>query len=277
MDLIAQTIEVGDMLATGLAFLVIGGVITSVLLFHWAWQRSVQRNLERVARHLGGRYVAGGLLGCYGEISFQHQGRTATVRFSRHGKNKHFTHVELRWSGPSFRCEVYPERFLSGLGKLMGMQDIQVGESRFDREFLITGDNVPAIKSFINAPVQSAIFNLSRYVSGMHVRCAPSSLTVTCRGMLVDFVRLVEFVKLCCQLCDAAVIAQAHGIEFLEKTQLAKGVTSTEAKCMVCGETLLSEIVYCRACKTPHHHDCWSYGGGCSTYGCGERKFAGKG
>ena len=276
MELLAQANGGGDVLAAILMFLFIAGVAAASLLFHWGWRRSAQKNLERVARHLGGRYIAGGLLAGYGEIEFEHQGQTATIRFSRRSKNKHFTHVELRWAGPSFRCEIYPEGFLFGLAKLMGMQDIQVGEPGFDREFLITGDNVPAIKSFFSAHVQSAIFNLSRYVSGMHVRCTPTSLTVTCRGMLVDFVHLVEFVKLCCQLCDAAVIAQAHGIEFLEGAQLAKVAASSEAKCMVCGETLLAEVVYCRACKTPHHRDCWSYGGGCSTYGCGGKRFAAK-
>lgn len=29
-----------------------------------------------------------------------------------------------------------------------------------------------------------------------------------------------------------------------------------------------SDIVVCSTCDTPHHKDCWSENGGCTTYGC---------
>jgi hypothetical protein len=40
----------------------------------------------------------------------------------------------------------------------------------------------------------------------------------------------------------------------------------------VCGDHLAEEIVICRRCNTPHHRECWQYGGGCATYGCGGRE-----
>jgi hypothetical protein len=187
--------------------------------------------------------------------------------------------VEIRWAGPRFRCEIYPEGFLASLRKLMGMQDIIIGSPRFDAAFVITGDDEPGIKALLNGQVQSAIFHLASYVSGMHVRMGTSSLTVTSAGLLQsDLGRLVAFVKLSGELCDAAVSAQGQGIEFLEGGPAA-AMTVREAegaRCMVCGEALASQVVYCRSCKTPHHRDCWSYGGGCSTYGCGEKKYVSK-
>ena len=41
------------------------------------------------------------------------------------------------------------------------------------------------------------------------------------------------------------------------------------ARCGVCGEEAVTRVVQCAKCMTPHHDECWSYGGGCSIYGCG--------
>lgn len=43
--------------------------------------------------------------------------------------------------------------------------------------------------------------------------------------------------------------------------------------CQVCGQELKQNIVYCAKCRTPHHRECWSYNGKCSTYGCDEMRF----
>ena len=39
-------------------------------------------------------------------------------------------------------------------------------------------------------------------------------------------------------------------------------------RCLVCGDSLESDLVSCTACATLHHQDCWDYARGCSTYGC---------
>ena len=43
--------------------------------------------------------------------------------------------------------------------------------------------------------------------------------------------------------------------------------------CQVCHEKMDSRVVYCGKCRTPHHEECWSYMGMCSTYGCREIRF----
>lgn len=39
-------------------------------------------------------------------------------------------------------------------------------------------------------------------------------------------------------------------------------------RCPVCGDPLSGNTVSCPECETPHHADCWSFGGACSIYGC---------
>ncbi|MCS6863250.1 MAG: hypothetical protein NZT92_23330, partial [Abditibacteriales bacterium] len=58
-----------------------------------------------------------------------------------------------------------------------------------------------------------------------------------------------------------------EGIEILEVR------LDNEAVCRVCGTRIDSDVVLCRRCYTPHHHDCWHYAGRCSTYACGERRY----
>jgi hypothetical protein len=50
-------------------------------------------------------------------------------------------------------------------------------------------------------------------------------------------------------------------------------VDAAVGDCQVCGEKMESRVVYCAKCRTPHHEECWSYVGQCSTYGCREIRF----
>jgi RING finger family protein len=279
MELLAQAHRNSEALAPCFLLALFSFVTIVILVAYLGWQASLRQKLEQAARQLRGRVVSrGDLFAGFPEIHSEHGDYPAEIRFSKRGKNSYHTHVEIRWAGPRFRCEIYREGFLARLQKLMGMQDIIIGSPQFDSQFVISGDDEPGIKALLNGQVQGAIFNLSSYVRGMHVRMASNSLTVTSTGLLSDVGRLVGFMKLCGELCDAAVAAQGQGIEFLEGgPAVAMTVReATDARCMVCGEALASQVVYCRSCKTPHHRDCWSYGGGCSTYGCGEKKYVSK-
>jgi hypothetical protein len=66
------------------------------------------------------------------------------------------------------------------------------------------------------------------------------------------------------------MLTRASGIEFM-----AEDVVQPlgEVICKVCGDNIVSEMVFCRRCKTPHHADCWHFTGACSVYGCGETQY----
>jgi hypothetical protein len=50
-------------------------------------------------------------------------------------------------------------------------------------------------------------------------------------------------------------------------------VDAQAGECQVCGEKMETRVVFCAKCRTPHHEECWSYVGQCSTYGCREIRF----
>lgn len=50
-------------------------------------------------------------------------------------------------------------------------------------------------------------------------------------------------------------------------------MATAEGECQVCGEKMESRVVFCAKCRTPHHEECWSYVGQCSTFACREIRF----
>lgn len=274
MELLGQFNRHNDPTAGCYLFVIVGMVAIVVFLVAVGRRSAFRETLSRVATHFRGRLVTGSLFAQEPDrIEFTHAGHRAVLLFLQQGRYGRYTHLEIEWSGPPLRCEVYPETFLASVGKLMGMEDIVIGSPRFDWQFVITGDNEPGIKSLLNAQVQAVIFNLAQYVAGIHVRVSSRSLTVTCRGHIPDFPRLIEFVRLCGELYEAALGTYGQGIEFLDEPATEDRAKDASARCMVCGEALQSDVIYCRSCRTPHHRDCWSYSGGCSTYGCREKTF----
>ncbi|MEX2027450.1 MAG: RING finger protein, partial [Pirellulaceae bacterium] len=81
---------------------------------------------------------------------------------------------------------------------------------------------------------------------------------------------LETFVELALGLVDQIQLTRTIGIDFVEEGQVK---VIDDARCLVCGEGLVIDLVYCRRCKTPHHRECWDFSGGCSTYGCRETQF----
>ncbi|MBI4859318.1 MAG: hypothetical protein HY815_03530 [Candidatus Riflebacteria bacterium] len=59
------------------------------------------------------------------------------------------------------------------------------------------------------------------------------------------------------------------GLEFLGGFLEDRGTP----RCGVCGEEMSDRLVCCAKCRTPHHRECWEYGGGCSVYACGATRF----
>lgn len=264
----------GDMSPACFLLVLVPIAAAVVLLVLWNWHAKVRSDLEQVARQLEGIVVwLGDWLFHLPQVRFHHHGLPAEIRFSKRGENSHYTHVQIDWSGPALRCEIFPEDFLAGLRKLMGMRDIVVGSPPFDQAFLITGDDEPGIKALLGPAVREAVFELARITSGIHIRIGSRSLTVTTRGLISDPPRLLELVHYCCRLCDAVIAGLGEGIEFVEGGQVQPRPLA-QSRCMVCGEALAADVVFCKSCKTPHHRECWSYSGGCSTYGCGGRKYA---
>jgi hypothetical protein len=71
---------------------------------------------------------------------------THTESSGEHGTT--YTRMRAPYVNPDgFRFTVYRQGVFSGLGKLLGMQDIEVGDPDFDEAFLIQGNDEEKVRS----------------------------------------------------------------------------------------------------------------------------------
>ncbi len=98
---------------------------------------------RKLSREVGGRFREGGILSSHAV-----QARTEdwlitldTYAVSTGTASQIYTRLRAPYFNPEgFRFEIYRSGFFTELWKGMGMQDIEVGHTRFDRDFVIKGN-----------------------------------------------------------------------------------------------------------------------------------------
>ena len=247
-------------------------IVIAVAVGH-ARARSTGETYSQLARHYGGTSDPGGLFG-RPKVQFPHAGAWVIVDvYSTGGKHPtYYTQVHFSGQQPPVRCEVYPERMWSRVGKLMGMEDVEIGSPHFDEQYIIKGDSRAALRSLLTPAVQQQIDRLRHFLGNgdVYVSFSRRELLVKKLSYIRDYRTLQEFTRLATGLYDLSVQTGQEGIEFVKDAARPK---LTEAVCQICGETITSDVVFCRRCRTPHHQDCWHYYGACSTYGCRETTY----
>jgi hypothetical protein len=258
-----------------LAIVVFGFVAFAVYTQH---QRRTQV-LERIAQRYRGRLEQGNFLQ-FSQIRLRFQNYPALVKFTKVGKHSHHTHFTITWPEPGLRCEVYPQDLLSGFRRLWGMEDIEIGSPQFDQAFFIAGNSREQVRELLTAEVQGLIMRLTQVgginlfgAQSIQVKWAGGAMTVTKPTYLSGYDDLDRFITLSAELFIAAMNTRTTGITFVDEGVKIAEPDEGESQCQVCGEVLAVDLVYCSACKTPSHRECWEYFGGCSTYACGNKKY----
>lgn len=80
--------------------------------------------------------------------------------FTVHANNTNVTYTRLRapYVNPEgFRFTVYRKHFFSGLGKLLGLQDIEIGDPGFDDAFIIKGTDESRVRDLFADPKLRAL------------------------------------------------------------------------------------------------------------------------
>lgn len=270
---------------------------------------------DRFAQRSGGRFLPASSFSHRHRVLLTHRNHSVEVRQSSTG-GKHpvfFLEATLALGGlnsGNLRCEVYPERFMSALGKLIGMQDIEIGQGVFDARYILKSNDPGALVTFLDQPVRDAVDALY-FMHGdqdVYVHLDASKILVKRRRLVRDEGELDLFFAQALRIFDGALRSlgalyqlppESAGIRFLggrsvqepprqaaspgEVTFLpdSEGIhfegqeprALPPAKtCPVCGDGLKGRIVVaCASCDARHHQDCWEFNGACSTYGCMSR------
>jgi hypothetical protein len=248
-------------------------IVVVLLIVGQGRARSTAEAYSQLARHYGGSCEPGGLF-ARPKARFMHAGAWVTVDVHSTGGENAVYYTQAHFAGrqPAVRCEVYPERGWSRVGKLLGMEDVEIGSPGFDEQYIIKGDSPAVLRNLLTGAVQQQIERLRHLLGNGHVyvSCNRRELLVKKLSYIRDYPTLRRFAQMAIELYDQAVLTAEGGIEFVKGAPPPK---LSEAVCQICGEPIRDDAVFCRRCRTPHHRDCWEYYGACSTYGCGETAY----
>jgi len=170
------------------------------------------------------------------------------------------------------QCEIYYHQSRPALvPPTRGLFAVEFDWEEFRRRWIVKAADGDEVRHLLTDGVRLAIEQLWRHPlpGETTISLSPSWLVVRKLWNSPRGIDIEEFAERTLMLSDQLHLAAASGIEFVvsDQPQLLD-----EARCGVCGDSLAQSVVVCRRCNTPHHRDCWDYGGGCATYGCGGRE-----
>jgi hypothetical protein len=250
-------------------------IVVAVFIAYSILQNKAFRGtLIRVAERTGGTFVEGGWFST-DSLELKVAGYPARVEFYGGSKNSSpysRVVVSLGRASPGY-LHILEHGFGQSFLQMFGAQDLEIGDPDFDRAYVIKA--TPAV-------LATRLFNPQRRREGiravlqLHGYSHPtfdldsSSATVMVRQLLRtenDLLLLInaakEFVAFVLPPAEPAGVV------------LGELKVTPDGQCPVCGTSLREALVRCEMCRTPHHEQCWTYMGRCSTYGCrGKRSVA---
>lgn len=202
-------------------------------------------------------------------VSFQHGSAKVTVQNKQLG-NSEILQFRFEWTDPLSRLVIGSNyRRVKAAGRSLGDLTPQVVAAP---RFFCRGNNQLVLDRLYSAGVEWQLNQLQHALQKSEVQIVLEDglLKLQKKGSFRTYSNLDTLTKIALELFDQALMTQSVGIEFSES---AATLSLEGARCQVCGETIESNIVYCRTCRTPHHSDCWAYAGCCSVYACRDTEF----
>jgi hypothetical protein len=254
-----------------LMIVVIIAVVAAIAWYNRARRRDLRQAFVAVARWYHGRYTRDSFWS-HPKLVIPY-GETTIEITPGHWHGRRSMDATMDWPDPVTNVYVASNSMnRTVLRTLAGDQNIvPLGEREFERSFTAYSEDPAAARAVLTGGVRSSITMLGRIRGGpVSVLISDGKLMVQKMAALDQPSELSAFVRHTMDLYDQAMLSRSVGIQFVEHTQLQ---TIEDARCPVCGDTILEDLVFCGRCKTPHHRECWNYCGKCATYGCGETEF----
>ena len=110
----------------------------------------------QIAADIGGEFVEGGFWGKdvlrykHGEWEILLDTYTVTSNTGTTTTSTTYTRMRAPFvNKDGLQFKIYPEGFFSSIGKMFGMQDIEIGDPFFDRKYIIKSNNEQKIKQLL--------------------------------------------------------------------------------------------------------------------------------
>ena len=116
---------------------------------------------SQLAQQVQGQFVDGGLWGSGSKVVVQTGQWIVTLdtyTVSTGKSSTTYTRMRAPYvNADNFRFTIYPEGIFSGLGRALGMQDIAIGDSDFDGDFVIKGNDETKVRQFFGDDTLKAL------------------------------------------------------------------------------------------------------------------------
>ena len=110
---------------------------------------------KQLSEQIGGRYVDGGFVKS-DRVEASHEDWIVTLDTYAVSTGKVvivFTRMRAPYVNPAgFRFTVYRKSVFSGMGKLLGMQDIDIGDPEFDDAFIVKATDESKVRQLLSNP-----------------------------------------------------------------------------------------------------------------------------
>ena len=176
-------------------------VIAVLVIIAIVQSRSYRNSLQFVAARIGGRVVAGGVFS-QSSVQWTVDGIPAELQFYEgDAESPPATRIRFDTKLPG-SVRIAPEGMFTGLRKLLGTQDISIGDPSFDKEFLIQGAPEKWVRKTLSSELRArlgALAEMSREGVGrraLTLEAGPVGLSVLiCTNLLEGRERLVPELK----------------------------------------------------------------------------------
>lgn len=242
------------------------------------------RAYRQLAQRYRGRYENRGLVDPP-TVSFVHNGSSVRVGLAPVVAGQQApprTRVVVRFAqGLPFRMELIPLGRPAPVQPPKGTRPVRSGHPEFDRQYMTQANDAEIARELLHPfNVRTAIDSLRSLAppAGMLVSINPERLLVQVDRNLGSNATLLDYA-----VRDALIIHD--WLQASVASRLSQGIDIVAAgaaveddsgppTCEVCGDPISGLHVVCTSCRTPFHRDCWTFVGGCSTFGCQGRQCA---
>jgi hypothetical protein len=147
--------------------------------------------------------------------------------------------------------------------RVLGAEDISVGDEAFDRRFRVTGDSVEKAREVLAPAVRQALMRLQAYEPSLELEGGDLHLTVP------------HYLPYQPGGVAAFLAAGRQIVASLEATVRERHLPTgpSVVPCVVCGRDAYIRTVRCETCGARQHRDCWNATGHCGVAECGGRQF----
>jgi len=260
--------------ASPLVFFFVIVVVVIIIGASIAQKNRMLDALKRVAARVGGVVDEGGVFSRTG-MRFSIGGLDSRIEVYAGSKNSpKYTRisVDLRGLSPG-TLHILPEGFGQSFLKMFGAQDLEIGDAAFDASFVIKATPESLARTLFSPDRRLSVIGAVYRIQNLGdptIDLDVGHLSVQVRAYVDEESGLMRLVKTTEEFIGFLLGSSADpGI------QLGEVRVQSGGECPVCGTAMSERLVRCEVCQTPHHSECWTYMGRCSTYGCrGKRSVA---